>query len=161
MAIQVLLKVWKPKVQNRYIPQDNENDIDEGVFGFNHYKKALYRLKKMQEEGSCTYLITFNDEEYNEEMNKHIKLNSRVIPQIKENLMSTGNKYWDCFSKESAKQTILGYEFYIDTRNTKPVFCRKPQYGPYKYKIILEQVQTLIKNVWIEKCGEPWGSRIV
>ena len=46
MAIQVLLKVWKPKVQNRYIPQDNENDIDEGVFGFNHYKKALYRLKK-------------------------------------------------------------------------------------------------------------------
>ena len=75
--------------------------------------------------------------------------------------MSTGNKYWDCFSKESAKHTILGYEFYIDTRNTKPVFCRKPQYGPYKYKIILEQVQTLIKNVWIEKCGEPWGSRIV
>ena len=115
----------------------------------------------MQEEGSCTYLITFNDEEYNEEMNKHIKLNSRFIPEIKVQLMSIRNKYWDCFSEEGAKHTILGYEFYIDTGNTKRVFCKKPQYRPYTHNIILEQVQTFISNVWIEKFGEPFSDSIV
>ncbi len=39
--------------------------------------------------------------------------------------------------------------------------CRKPNYGPHKSVIIMEQVQTLLHNEWIEECKGPWGSMIV
>ena len=32
------------------------------------------------------------------------------------------------------------------------------QYRPFKSKIIVEQVQALLNNVWMEKCGVPRGS---
>ena len=35
------------------------------------------------------------------------------------------------------------------------------QYRPFKSKIIVEQVQALLNNVWMEKCGVPRGSIIV
>ena len=62
MLIQVLQKVWKSKVQNRYIPPGYLNDIDKGVFDFQQCEKSVYRPKKTWEEVSSTYLITFNDE---------------------------------------------------------------------------------------------------
>ena len=34
VVIKVLPKIWRLKVQNRYIPPDYANDIDKGVFGF-------------------------------------------------------------------------------------------------------------------------------
>ena len=34
MVIKVPPKVWRPKVQNKYIPPDYSNDIDKGVFDF-------------------------------------------------------------------------------------------------------------------------------
>ena len=62
--------------------------------------KAVYTTKQMREEISCTDLITLNDEEYNEEMKKYIELNSRVIPEIKEQLIAIVNKYWYFFVKK-------------------------------------------------------------
>ena len=62
--------------------------------------KAVYTTKQIREEISCTDLITLNDEEYNEEMKKYIELNSRVIPEIKEQLIAIVNKYWYFFVKK-------------------------------------------------------------
>ena len=62
----------------------------------------------MWEEGSCTDLITFNDERHNEELHKHIQFNSMVIPEIKEQFIKIGKKYWDCFCKEGLKRKIMG-----------------------------------------------------
>ena len=45
-------------------------------------------------------------------------------------------------------------------RELKQVFCKNLQYGPCKSKIIMEQVQALLNNVWMEKCGGPWGRSI-
>ena len=39
--------------------------------------------------------------------------------------------------------------------------CRIPNYGPHESRIIMEHVQALIKNDWIEECHGPWGSLIV
>ena len=80
---------------------------------------------------------------------------------MRERVNSIVNKYWDSFCKEGAKRTILGYEFPIDTGNTKSVCCRKPQYGPYESKIIMVQLKALLGNEWIECCRVPWGSSIV
>ena len=49
-------------MQNIKIPPDYSNDIDEVVFDFQQYGKAVYRPKKTWEEGRRTDLITFNDE---------------------------------------------------------------------------------------------------
>ena len=59
------------------------------------------------------------------------------------------------------KRTILEYEFSIDTGSSKPVCCKKTNYRPYESKIIMEQLQVLIKNGWIKRCEGPWGNIIV
>ena len=65
------------------------------------------------------------------------------------------------FFKDGARQTILGYEFAIDTGKYNPVCCKKPSYGTHEYNIIMNQVQPLIANEWIKQCHGPWGSVIV
>ena len=53
-------------------------------------------------------------------------------------------EFWDCFVKEGAKHTILGYEFEIDTHGFKLVCCQKPLYDPYESKVIMEQINQLV-----------------
>ena len=48
MVIQVPPKVWRPKIQNRYITPDCANDIDKGVFDFKKYGKELDRHQHMR-----------------------------------------------------------------------------------------------------------------
>jgi len=59
--------------------------------------------------------------------------------------------------KEGARQPTIDYEFSIDTGTEKPVFCRKPRYGPYESNIIMQHVKVLLGNDWIERCEGPWG----
>ena len=70
-------------------------------------------------------------------------------------------KYWDCFCKRGARRPILVYDFLIDTGSAKLVCCRKPRYGPYESKTILQQIKALFENDWIERCEGPWESSIV
>jgi len=56
---------------------------------------------------------------------------------------------------------IIGYQFALDTGNSKPVCCRKPAYGPYKAEIIMTFVRQLLANLWINRCKGPWGSQII
>ena len=44
------------------------NEIDEAVFYFQQYGKAVYIPKQTCKEGRLTDLITFNDEEHKEEL---------------------------------------------------------------------------------------------
>ena len=62
MVIKVLLELWRPKMQVRYITKDYANEIDEVVFDFQQYGKTVYRPIKAWEEGSLTYRIKLNDE---------------------------------------------------------------------------------------------------
>ena len=57
------------------------------MFGFSQYGKDIYTPKQTWEEWIFTNLITFIDEEHNKELKEHIKLNSRVIPEIREQLI--------------------------------------------------------------------------
>ena len=43
LLITIPPKVWRPKVINRYIPIDYSSDIDEGVFDYKCYGKAVFR----------------------------------------------------------------------------------------------------------------------
>ena len=43
MVIKVPPKFWWPKVQNKYIPLYYANDLDEYLFDFGQYGKAVLR----------------------------------------------------------------------------------------------------------------------
>ena len=90
-----------------------------------------------------------------------MKICKNVDDPTRDDIIQIIQKYWDCFCKEGARRTILGYEFGIDTGDSKPVCCKKTTYGPYKSKIIMEQVQKLQSNGWVKRCKGPWGSLIV
>ena len=103
----------------------------------------------------------FNEKIHSAELTKDLQFNEDLDSKTMADITQTIKDYWDCFVTIGAKRTILGYEFGIDTAGAKPVCCRKPLYGHYESKVILEQVRQLLINGWIEKCGGPWGSMIV
>ena len=99
---------------------------------------------------------------HQDEFDKNFKLGQSELAQKLQNQISQLiQKYWDCFANEGAQRPIIGYEFAIDTGQSKPICCRKPQYGPHESKIIMNNIQTLLDNNWIKECGGPWGSMIV
>ena len=80
-------------MQYRPIPQDYANDIYKGVFGFKQYGEAVYRPQETWKEGCYNNLIIFNDGKHFKELHKHIKLNSIVIPEIREHFITIVKKY--------------------------------------------------------------------
>ena len=63
MVIEVPPKLCRPRVVNKYIPPDYANDINEGIFDFAQYGKAVYRPRKIGKkeiETSFSLLMTLN-----------------------------------------------------------------------------------------------------
>ena len=75
-----------------------------------------------------------------------MKIGKNVDEPTRDDIIHIIQKYWDCFCKEGARTTILGYEFVIYTSDSKPLCCKKPECGPYESKIIMDQVQQLLAN---------------
>ena len=106
-------------------------------------------------------LIKFDAKDHNEELEKNLKIGEHVKPQLRQRIIDLIQTYWDCFCKEGARRTILGYEFSLDTGASQPICAKQTQYGPHESKIIMGQIQDLLENDWIEECDGPWGSIIV
>ena len=85
-------------------------------------------------------MIIFNEKDHLDELEKDQKFDEDINPKTKEAIKKVIKDFWDYFVAAGAKHTILGYEFGIDISGTKPVCCRKPLYGPYESKVILQQV---------------------
>ena len=120
---------------------------------------------KSKQSSTCTNrndLIYFDETgEDEKELIKGFKIGQLATTQQKEQVLSLVKKYWDCFCKRGAKRTILEYEFGVDTGASQPVACRVKQYGPHESKIMMEQVEGLLANDWIEETKGAWGSIIV
>ena len=108
------------------------------------------------------HILSFDTSADTKELKEGIRIGQSVSATVNEQIISHVQKYRDCFCKKGTYRPILGYEFTLDTGTSKPaVCCRKPQYGPNESTIIMDQVDTLLKNDWIELCEGPWGSSIV
>ena len=92
---------------------------------------------------------------------KNLKISKNVDDLTRNDIIQFFQKYWDCFCKKGARQTILGHEFGIDTGDSKPLCCKKPAYNAYESKIIMDTIQQLLANGWAKLCKGPWGSLIV
>ena len=110
---------------------------------------------------SGTTLSFFNKDLHKKDLPNHLRVRPHLDSQTRDIITNVIIKYWGCFCKEGDLQSILDYEFRIDTRTYKPFCCRKPQYGLNNSKIFMSQIEALIHNSWIEECGGLWGSSIV
>ena len=146
---------------NKYTPLDSTNDIEEGVFDYHRYGKTVFRPATKLKDSTREDYITFDPEVDMAELDNNIRIGECVAHNHIATINGIVKKYWDCFCKRGARRPILNYEFGIDTGTAKPVCCRKPRYGPYESKIILEHVEALLENDWIERCEGPWGSSVV
>ena len=156
-------KIWRPKPPSKYIPLDYADDIDEGLFEVEDLGgKTVFKPTKFQPVPARHDIITFGDEDGDEaELEKHFKLGASASPESKSKILRLVQKYWDCFCKRGARRTIIGYEFGVDTGASKPVCCRVRQYGHHESRIMMEQIEALLKNDWIEEAQGAWGSMIV
>ena len=124
--------------------------------------KTVFKPTKFQPVPARHDIITFGDEDEDEaELEKHFKLGASATPESKSKILRLVQKYWDCFCKRGARRTIIGYEFGVDTGASKPVCCRVRQYGHHESRIMMEQIEALLKNDWIEEAQGAWGSMIV
>ena len=158
--IEVPPKIWRPKVESRYRMPEYATDINEGAWDFSNYGKTVFKPKLDWQDTQRDDLINFQDS-HQDELEADLRMGTGVDKETKEEIVNIIKKYWDCFCKEGAKRTVIGYEFGIDTGNAKPVCCRKPSYGPYEAEIIMTFVRQLLNNEWISRCEGPWGSQIV
>ena len=92
------------------------------------------------------------------ENNSRIKIN--VLPEIKETISDLIKANWDCFTKRGTRRPILGYEFGIDTGDSKPACCLQPRYDVHESKVIITQIEILLHNGHIRHCEGPYDALI-
>ena len=155
LLINISPKVLRSKLINRYIHTDYSSDIDEGVVDYKYYDTAVFRPIFQWNDTDRRDLISYQEDKDSEELQMHIKIGEDASNEYKSTIVNLVKKYWDCFCKKQAKRHILNYKFSIDTGTAKPVCCKKPRYGPYSLKIIMEHVKTLLGNDWIERYEGP------
>ena len=154
-------KTWRLKAHNRYIPIDYGNDIDDGVFEYSHHGRAIFRPSVQWANRPQSDIILFDKKLDMAELLANISVGKNILSVYKTRIQELVVKYWDCFCKRGAKRTILDYEFSIDTGASKAVYCCRPLYGLHEKLIIMEQINALLSNNWIEEYGGAWGSQIV
>ena len=149
LLINIPPKVWRPKMINKYTPTNQTDDIGEGCFDFKQYGKTMFRPLLKWDYYKWDDTIKFNEVVDKAELVKYIRICKDADIGHKETILGIVIKYWDCFCKKGARRTIINYEFAVDTGTAKPVCYRKPRYGPYESKIILDLMKDLLKNDWI------------
>jgi hypothetical protein len=159
-VIEVPPKLWHPKPLNRYVPLDYSNDMDDGVFLFEKFGKAIIQTPLIF-KNECTDIHTWDAGRDTAKFEKDFIIGSNVAADVCAEIISIIQQYWDCFYSEGIRKPILGFEFGINTGASPPVCCRKPHYGPHEGTIIMAHIKVLLHNGWIRLCGGPWGSSIV
>jgi hypothetical protein len=136
------------------------NEFDDDLFLFPQYGAAICRPNPPFAI-THTNLWFFRPDRDSAEFDKGFRIDGAIDPAIAADIRAVVQDRWDCFYEDGARNSILGFEFAIDTGASAPVCCPKPHDGLHESKIILDHIQSLLHNDWIEECGGAWGSLIV
>ena len=98
--IEVISKICRPKVQNRYAPPDYAIDIDDGVFDFDFYNKTIFRPKQVWKNIQRDDLIPFRKELHQKEIHKQLQVQTDLDSQTRSRVKNAIRNYWDCFCKK-------------------------------------------------------------
>ena len=157
--IEVPSKIWRPKVVRKYITPNLEDTSMDDLLDYGQYRNCLYKPELEQSDSSkLPDIINFNAAVHSMELERDLSFDDSVDAATRISITDIIHEFWDFFVKEGTKRPILGYESGIDTGGAKPIFCRKPSYGPYESKVTMAKIVHLMSNKWINQCGGPWGA---
>ena len=159
--ITLTQKIWCPKPHNKYIPLDYSNDVDNGIFYYLYYGKTVYCPKVWWSDCPRTDLTVFDINLDMKELDSRLVIGSGNSTSSASRIRSIIIKYWDYFCARGVCRTILDNKFQIDTGAPAPIYCRKPRYSPRQKKVIMQQINNLLKKKWIREYGSFWGSMII
>lgn len=117
--IDVTSKIWRPKLENKYVPldydgNDIDNNIDNNLLVFTQYGKTVLYLPAVSELARAD--IHFCDCACDTpEFRKHIWIGTNVDFKTCGKIEIMVQKYWDVFCKAGVCVTVLGFELAIDT----------------------------------------------
>ena len=80
--------MWRPKVINRYIPTDYSSDIDEGIFDYKCYGKAVFRPIFQWKDTDRQDLISYQENKDSEELHAHIKIGEDASNEHKSTIIN-------------------------------------------------------------------------
>ena len=130
---------------SRYtIPEYLGEDIDS-ILDYGQYGKYLYRTKLVwKTDSNREDIILYSKFINSKELESDLSFDLTIYKESKDITTSIIKEYCDCFVKDGAKRTILGYDFGINTGGAKPACCKNPLYDPYKSKIIMTQFNQIL-----------------
>jgi hypothetical protein len=152
-------KVWRPKPPSRYIPLEYGDEIDDDLFIFRNYGKALSLPKSGATIPERDDIIYWDAAKHQAKFDQVITIQDHIPPDIRSKLTAIIQDNWDCFAAEGVHRPVLGVEFHIDTGGAQPVCCKQPSYGVHEGPIMQKSIDALLSTEWIRKCGGPWGSK--
>jgi hypothetical protein len=126
--IDVPSKIWRPKPENKYVPLDYSDDIDDEILVFTQYGNSV-RRKPVTLASTRTNRHFWDADRDNPEFRKHFRLGATVNCATRGKIEMMVQKYWDVFHEAGVRLPVLGFEFTVDTGGSQPVCCRKPNYG--------------------------------
>ena len=148
-------KIWQPKVTQKYKTPDYADDSGDSIFDYAAFGNCAFRPDLSWEDAKHNDLIEFINDSDTTKLEKNMNIGKTVDDPTSKNIIQIIQKHWDCFCKEGARRIILVFEFGVDTGDSKPVCCKKPAYGPYESKIIMDQVQQILVYGWAKRCKGP------
>ena len=102
-VIEILRKVWLPKVKNEFRPEPKYSDVEEGHFIFEKYGKAMFRSRPWK-PGHRDDVITFDEKLHSKDFHS-LKIIENIPVEVKVSLLELCKRYWDCFASEGVSRT--------------------------------------------------------
>jgi hypothetical protein len=149
-----------PKPADCYVSLDYSNDLDELVFLFEQYGKAVGHVP-FAFSNPRTDIHVWDSARDTPKLTKHFVIGPNVDVGTRQSIIAIIQSYWDCFYSEGVRFPILAFEFCIDTGDFPPICFRKPHYGLHEGKLVMTHIAVLLHNGWIGLCSGAWGSTIV
>ena len=120
------------------------------MFDYSHHGNTVFRPTIKWSESLRDDIIVFDKATDSQELYDNLNVGKNVSAAHKSAIIQLIITYWDCFCVVGARRTILDYEFAIDTGSSPPICCRRSKYGPHEKPIIMEQINSLLANDWVE-----------
>ena len=106
-------------------------------------------------------VIPWNTSLFQQELDDNFNIDFMTDDFTRKAVLHIIKDNWHYFCDVGSVQSILAFEFFIDTRNAKETCCRQSKYSVHEAKIMSKQISDLENNKCIRYCTGLWGALIL
>ena len=158
VSIEPPAKVYRPSLPSEYRDPALGDDLLDGHWANRDLGKSL--IKKKAELPERDDIELFEEAANLKELDANIRFDG-CPDNMRNEVISLIKEYWDVFAEGGLRKPIRGFEFQVDTGDSKPVCCKPPRYGKHESAVMRRLVKKLEENGIIEDDDGPWGALAV